>query len=112
MINNTAQTGLIGRLLELLEAHRPAFKQERPFWRAIGLVFGELFSFGRHTVTQELMALGMTEEDWGHGIGCSAESDMRRRNYRIACWKRRWSMWEQMSHTAQPSIAPRSIAAV
>ena len=30
----------------------------------VGLVLGELFNFGRHTVTQGLMALGLTEEDW------------------------------------------------
>ena len=65
MINNTTETGLIAKLLELLKGQRSAFKQERPFWRAIRLVFGELFSFGRHTVTQELMALGVTEEDGG-----------------------------------------------
>ena len=65
MVNHTTQTGLLPELLALLEAHRPAFKQERPFWRAIGLVFGEIFNFGRHTVTQELLALGVTDGDWG-----------------------------------------------
>jgi hypothetical protein len=48
-----------------LEAHRPAFKQERPFLRAVGLVLGEIFSFGRHTVTQGLLSLGITDGDWG-----------------------------------------------
>lgn len=65
MINNTTQTDLLHQLFELLEAHRSAFKQERPFWRAVGLVLGEVFSFGRHTVTQELLALGVTDGDWG-----------------------------------------------
>jgi len=30
----------------------------------MGLVFGELFSFARHTVTQGMLALGLTEGDW------------------------------------------------
>ncbi len=55
---------LIHTLFKLLEAHRGAFQQERPYHRAMGLVLGELFNFGRQTVTQELMALGMVEEDW------------------------------------------------
>jgi hypothetical protein len=55
---------LIGNLFRLLEAHRRAFQQERPYWRAAGLVMGELFNFGRQTVTQELLALGMNEGDW------------------------------------------------
>jgi hypothetical protein len=28
-------------------------------------VLGEVFSLGRHTVTQELLALGVTDGDWG-----------------------------------------------
>ncbi len=52
---------LIQRLFELLGAHRDAFQQERVYHRAAGLVLGELFNFGRQTVTQELMALGMGE---------------------------------------------------
>lgn len=49
---------------ELLEAHRAAFRQERTYRRVIGLVIGELFSFGRHTVTQDLLALGLSDADW------------------------------------------------
>ena len=49
---------------ELLAAHRGAFKQERPYQRAVALVFGELFAFARHTVTQGLLALGLTDADW------------------------------------------------
>jgi hypothetical protein len=40
MINDTTQTSLVRNLFAVLEAHRPAFKQERPFWRAVGLVLG------------------------------------------------------------------------
>jgi hypothetical protein len=55
---------LIQTLFHLLEIHRQVFHQERPYQRAAGLVLGELFNFGRQTVTQELMALGMVGEDW------------------------------------------------
>lgn len=55
---------LLKNLMELLEAHRPAFKQARPYWRAVGLVLAELFSFGRHTVAQAILSLGQTSGDW------------------------------------------------
>jgi hypothetical protein len=55
---------LVAALLALLAAHRPAFGQERPYQRARALMFGELFAFARHTVTQALLALGLTEVDW------------------------------------------------
>jgi hypothetical protein len=55
---------LLQAWMELLEAHRSAFRQERTYLRAMGLVMGELFSFARHTVTQGLMALGLTDADW------------------------------------------------
>ena len=64
MFNHTTETNLVHKLFELLAAHRPAFKQERPYWRAVGLVLGEIFSFGRHTVTQELLSLGLADGDW------------------------------------------------
>ena len=55
---------LLQKLLHLIEAHRPAFKQERPYQRAVWLLLSELFTFARHTVTQGLFALGETENDW------------------------------------------------
>lgn len=55
---------LLQNLRELIELHRPAFKQERPFVRATWLLLSELFSFARHTVTQGILALGETENDW------------------------------------------------
>ena len=64
MLNHTTETKLVHNLFKLLAAHRPAFKQERPYWRAVGLVLGEVFSFGRHTVTQELLSLGLSDGDW------------------------------------------------
>lgn len=55
---------LMQNLFQLIEAHRPAFRQERPYQRAVWFLLSELFSFGRHTVTQGLMALGETGGDW------------------------------------------------
>lgn len=55
---------LVTGLWALLAAHRAAFRQERPYQRAVALVYGELFAFARHTVTQVLLALGLSEADW------------------------------------------------
>ncbi|HEX9117686.1 MAG TPA: transposase, partial [Anaerolineae bacterium] len=59
-----AVPALLAALFELVAAHRPAFRQERPYRRAVALVLGELFAFARHTVTQSLLALGLSEADW------------------------------------------------
>ncbi len=64
MIKHSTQSALLRNLFELLAQHRPAFRQARSYWRVVGLVLGELFNFGRHTVTQGLMGLGLTDEDW------------------------------------------------
>src|SRR5512133_2203567 len=55
---------LIQTIMTLLAAHRGAFHQERTYQRSVGLLFGELFNFARHTVTQGLLALGITDGDW------------------------------------------------
>jgi hypothetical protein len=55
---------LLKHLEELLQAHRPIFKQERIFERMKALVFGELFAFGRHRVSQILLSLGLVNDDW------------------------------------------------
>lgn len=55
---------LLAALLPLLAAHRPACRRGRPFQRAVGRVFGALFAFARHTVTQLLTARGRAEADW------------------------------------------------
>ena len=62
--SNESVPTLLGELMQLLQAHRSAFRQERTFQRSRALVFGELFAFARHTVTQGLMALGLTDSDW------------------------------------------------
>ncbi len=55
---------LLKHLLALLSAHRGLFNQERVYQRVVALVLGEVFTFARHTVTQLLMSLGLTEQDW------------------------------------------------
>jgi hypothetical protein len=55
---------LLQNVFQILKAYRPIFKQERTFIRALGLIWGELFVFARHTITQELLALGLTDADW------------------------------------------------
>jgi hypothetical protein len=55
---------LLTTLLALLRAHRPAFRQERPYQRVSGLVLGWLLATERHTVTRVLAALGLVDADW------------------------------------------------
>jgi len=55
---------LLKHLLALLSAHRVIFKQERVYQRVVALVLGEVFTFARHTVTQLLMSLGLTAQEW------------------------------------------------
>ena len=55
---------LLQNLVRLLEAHRKVFRQERIYKRVVAMVLGELFAFGRHTITQILLTLGLKEGDW------------------------------------------------
>jgi len=64
MIKHSTSPILLQKLFELLEAHRRVYRQDRVYWRNVGMVLGELFNFGRHTVTQVLMSLGVLEGDW------------------------------------------------
>jgi hypothetical protein len=67
-MQNTTKTTpfptLLQELWKLIQAHRPVFHQARTYRRVVGLILGELFSFARHTVTQSLLALGLTDGDW------------------------------------------------
>lgn len=56
--------GLFVELMSLLEKCESAFGQKRVFNRVMALVMAEIFAFGRHTVTQLLLTLGLTDEDW------------------------------------------------
>jgi hypothetical protein len=64
MTNIPQNPNLLKNLFDLLVAHRPIFKQERTYRRVEALVLAEIFTFGRHTVTQLLMTLGLTRLDW------------------------------------------------
>lgn len=55
---------LLPELLGLVEKCKVAYGQRRVFNRVLGLVMAEIFAFGRHTITQLLLVLGLTEEDW------------------------------------------------
>lgn len=55
---------LLKHLFELLESNRRIFKQTRSYNRAVALALAELFVFTRHTITQQLIALGLNERDW------------------------------------------------
>ena len=59
-----AASPLASTLFTLLEAHRPACRQERPFQRLVALALGAVCALGRHTITQLLIVLGLTEADW------------------------------------------------
>lgn len=55
---------LIKKLFELLKSHRRLVGQERVYQRVAALVLAEILTFGRHTVTQLLLTLGLAAEDW------------------------------------------------
>lgn len=55
---------LLTELMILLNKCKGIYRQERVFNRALALVMAELFAFGRHTITQLLLTLGLVEEDW------------------------------------------------
>jgi hypothetical protein len=63
-VEEPAAAPLLVSLVELLAAFRPAFRQERPYQRCVALVFGSLYAFARHTLSQVLLTLGVTEQDW------------------------------------------------
>jgi hypothetical protein len=60
----TNRASLMEEVQRLVEAHRSAFGQERCYWRMVGLTLAMIFCFGRRTVTQLLLTLGLTDTDW------------------------------------------------
>jgi len=64
MKDSTKPQTLLEELFKLIGAHRKVFKQERSYQRMVGMLLGEVFNFGRHTITQSLLGLGMVEGDW------------------------------------------------
>jgi hypothetical protein len=59
-----AAAPLLVCLVELLAAQRSAFRQQRAYRRCVALVFGSVCAFARHTLSQVLLVLGVTEQDW------------------------------------------------
>ena len=55
---------LMAEFRNLVMAHRAAFGQERCFRRMVALTVAMVFCFGRHTITQMLLALGLVDTDW------------------------------------------------
>lgn len=55
---------LLKHFFDLIAAHRGIFKQGRVYERVVALILAEIFVFARHTITQLLMTLGLTEQDW------------------------------------------------
>jgi len=58
-----AETKLMDEFQKLLVAHRVAFGQERCFRRFVALTMAMVFCFGRRTITQMLLTLGLTDTD-------------------------------------------------
>ena len=55
---------LLKNLFELIGNQHELAEQQRVYERLELLLLSELFVFGRHTVTQLLMGLGLNEQDW------------------------------------------------
>lgn len=55
---------LLSEIVSLVKKCEGNYNQGRVFKRVMALVMAELFSFGRHTITQLLLTLGLTDEDW------------------------------------------------
>jgi len=60
----TKNPTLLDEFQKLVDAHRIAFRQERCYWRMVGLAMAMVFCFGRRQVTQLLLTLGLTDTDW------------------------------------------------
>jgi len=67
MNNNKEKTEnpvLLTELTKLVDKCQKVYRQKRVFNRVKALVMAELFAFGRHTITQLLLTLGIIDEDW------------------------------------------------
>jgi len=62
--NGIENPALLTQLVSLIGKCEQVYQQKRVFNRILALVMGELFAFGRHTITQLLLTLGLTDEDW------------------------------------------------
>ena len=102
---------LLKHLFELIEAHRPVFKQQRVYARAVALILAEIFVFARHTVTQLLMMPGMTDRTGARGIVCLVSNALIMTKPVRFCLKKRFSMSRRMSCMWSAEIAHRPRAA-
>src|SRR5579859_5366540 len=59
-----AVPAILAHVIALLNDARPAFRQRRTHLRALALVWGMRWSLARHTITQHLLVLGLTDTDW------------------------------------------------
>jgi hypothetical protein len=57
-------TELLKHLFNLIEENPGIADQQRVRERLAMLLLAELFTFGRHTITQLLMSLGLNDQDW------------------------------------------------
>ena len=55
---------LVVEVIGMVKKCEGKYKQKRVFNRVMALVMAELFAFGRHTITQLLLILGLSDEDW------------------------------------------------
>ncbi len=55
---------LLKNLFALISAQRGITDPQRVYERLEMLIMAELFTFGRHTITQMLMSLGLNNQDW------------------------------------------------
>ena len=63
-ILDLAPSEVVTNVQKLLKGGVEAFRQRRTYERAMTLFLADVIGFGRHTVTEELRALGLTEWDW------------------------------------------------
>jgi len=68
---------LLRALLQLLDAWRPAFQQDRSARRAAAQALGMLASFGRRTLSRAIWALGRQQQDWSADYRLHARSEWK-----------------------------------
>lgn len=62
--NSQEKPILLTELVGVVAKCEAVYRQKRVFNRVFALVMAELFAFGRHTITQLMLTLGLVDEDW------------------------------------------------
>ncbi|MDQ7034112.1 MAG: hypothetical protein Q9P01_04555, partial [Anaerolineae bacterium] len=97
---------LLKHLFEILEAHRRIFTQTRVYNRAVALLLSELMVFTRHTITQQLIALGLTEADWSAWYRLFSERNVLIMMLAVKSYlSRACCMWLKMSYMSRSVMA-------